>query len=103
MLINHEFEKQTNIFLFLKCSRRVENEYPNPRGIKIKPAKKYLIGGGCLIGLVAAISFPLVLFALGNTVGEPNLPNSLVLDVKIGSNQPIYTMSIEGTVQKYVH
>lgn len=87
-------------FYFQKCSRRVENEYPNPRGIKIKPAKKYLIGGGCLISLVAAISFPLVLFALGNTVGEPNLPKSMNLNVKLGSNQPIYTMTIEGTVEK---
>ncbi|KAL4154487.1 hypothetical protein QTP88_000350 [Uroleucon formosanum] len=85
----------------LKCSRRVENEYPNPRGIKVKPAKKYLIGGGCLICLVTAISFPLVLFALGNTVGEPNLPQSINLNVKLGSNQPIYTMTIEGTIEKF--
>eukprot|EP00102_Acyrthosiphon_pisum_P023005 XP_016660215.1 PREDICTED: piezo-type mechanosensitive ion channel component isoform X3 [Acyrthosiphon pisum] len=85
----------------LKCSRRVENEYPNPRGIKVKPAKKYLIGGGCLICLVTAISFPLVLFALGNTVGEPNLPESINLNVKLGSNQPIYTMTIEGTIEKF--
>lgn len=80
----------------------MENEYPNPRGIKVTPAKKYLIGGGCLIGLVAAISFPLVLFALGNTVGKPNLPESMTLNVKLGSNQPIYTMTIEGTVEKLV-
>ncbi|VVC24089.1 Hypothetical protein CINCED_3A012133 [Cinara cedri] len=85
----------------LKCSRRVENEYPNPRGIKVTPAKKYLIGGGCLIGLVAAISFPLVLFALGNTVGEPNLPEGITLNVKLGSNQPIYSMNIEGTIEKF--
>jgi len=78
----------------------VENEYPNPRGIKVKPAKKYLIGGGTLICLVTAISFPLVLFALGNTVGEPNLPQGINLNVKLGSNQPIYTMTIEGTIQK---
>lgn len=61
-----------------------------------------MFGGGCLIGLVAAISFPLVLFALGNTVGEPNLPESMTLNVKLGSNQPIYTMTIEGTVEKLV-
>lgn len=78
----------------------MENEYPNLRGIKVKPSKKYLIGGGCLIGLVAAISFPLVLFALGNTVGEPNLPESININVKLGSNQPIYTMNIEGTIEK---
>ncbi|XP_050433590.1 piezo-type mechanosensitive ion channel component isoform X6 [Adelges cooleyi] len=85
----------------LKCSRRVENDYPNPRGVKVQPFKKYLFGGGCLIGLVAAISFPLVLFALGNTVGEPNLPNSINLRVTLGSNQPIYTMNIEGTIEKF--
>jgi len=78
----------------------VENKYPNPRGIKIKPSKKYFMGGGCLIALVAAISFPLVLFALGNTVGEPNLPQSINLNVKLGSNQPIYTMTIEGKIEK---
>lgn len=49
---------------------------------------------------MTAISFPLVLFALGNTVGEPNLPEGINLNVKLGSNQPIYTMTIEGTIEK---
>lgn len=53
-----------------------------------------------MIALVAAISFPLVLFALGNTVGEPNLPKGITLNVKLGSNQPIYSMNIEGTIEK---
>ncbi|PSN54799.1 hypothetical protein C0J52_01988 [Blattella germanica] len=62
-----------NIFQH-KCARRMESEYPQPRGEKKKPLVKYLMGGGGLFIIIAVIWFPLVIFALGSTVGQPNLP-----------------------------
>uniref|UniRef100_A0A1B6DCY7 Uncharacterized protein n=1 Tax=Clastoptera arizonana TaxID=38151 RepID=A0A1B6DCY7_9HEMI len=79
----------------LKCQRRAETEYPQPRGEKKSSISKYLVGGGCLVAIIAVIWFPLVLFALGNTVGKPNLPYDVTLNVRIGAYQPIYSMSAQ--------
>ncbi|KAK9510545.1 hypothetical protein O3M35_005299 [Rhynocoris fuscipes] len=79
----------------LKCQRRAEKDYPQPRGEKKNTLIKYIVGGGCLIGIIAVIWFPLVLFALGNTVGQPNIPTDVSLKVKIGSYTPIYQYTAE--------
>ncbi|XP_049832005.1 piezo-type mechanosensitive ion channel component isoform X1 [Schistocerca gregaria] len=81
-----------NIFE-LKCGRRMESEYPQPRGQKKSPTTKYLMGGGFLFLIIAIIWFPLVFFALGNTVGEPSVPYEFTLEVRIGAYQPIFKMS----------
>lgn len=65
-------------------------EYPQARGEKKASFHKYIVGGGCLVGIIAVIWFPLVLFALGNTVGKPNLPTEVTGTVRIGAFQPIY-------------
>nr|XP_018904345.1 PREDICTED: piezo-type mechanosensitive ion channel component isoform X2 [Bemisia tabaci] len=86
----------------LKCLRRLEAEYPSPRGAKTSAFTKYLVGGGCLVALIAVIWFPLVLFSLGNTVGEPNLPYEFKMDIRIGSFEPIYSMSAQsGSIVKF--
>lgn len=82
-------------FLFSQCQRRAETEYPQPRGEKKSSITKYLVGGGCLVAIIAVIWFPLVLFALGNTVGRPNLPYDVTINVRIGAYQPIYSMSAQ--------
>ncbi|XP_024082959.1 piezo-type mechanosensitive ion channel component 1 isoform X5 [Cimex lectularius] len=77
----------------IKCQRRAESDYPQPRGEKKINSTKYLIGGGCLVAIIAVIWFPLVLFALGNTVGKPNLPSEVTISIKIGAFSPIYQIT----------
>ncbi|XP_046404278.1 piezo-type mechanosensitive ion channel component isoform X3 [Ischnura elegans] len=78
-----------------KCHRRAEKEYPQPRGQKKKPLVKYLVGGLILIMIIAIIWFPLVLFALGGTVGEPNLPTDVSFELRVGAYQPVFRMSAQ--------
>lgn len=86
----------------LKCQRRAEVEYPQPRGEKKAPLSKYLLGGAGLFLIIAIIWFPLVLFALGNTVGESNLPYDVTISLRIGAYQYIYEMSAQNnTIYKY--
>lgn len=82
------------VYCFFQCQRRAENEYPQPRGEKKANIVKYLMGGGCLMGIIAVIWFPLVLFALGNTVGEPNLPSEVTAYLEIGSFLPVYKYTV---------
>ncbi|XP_054282904.1 piezo-type mechanosensitive ion channel component isoform X3 [Macrosteles quadrilineatus] len=79
----------------LKCQRRAESEYPQPRGERKNPLSKYLVGGSALMAIIGVIWFPLVLFALGNTVGQPNIPYDVTIHVRIGAFQPIYSMSAQ--------
>jgi len=83
-----------NIFQH-KCARRMESEYPQARGERKNPLVKYLMGGGGLFVIIAVIWFPLVIFALGSTVGQPNLPYDVTVKMDIGNYQPIYEMSAQ--------
>lgn len=77
--------------------RGLESDYPQPRGVKKQQSGKYLIGGGALLLMIGIIWFPLLLFAVGSTVGESNLPREVSLTVKIGSFEPIYTISAQNS------
>lgn len=79
----------------LKCSRHVETEYPQPRGQKKSQGVKYAMGGGFLFFIISIIWFPLVFFALGNTVGQSNVPYDVSVNVRIGTYQSIYSMSAQ--------
>ncbi|KAL0894989.1 hypothetical protein ABMA27_013468 [Loxostege sticticalis] len=79
----------------LKCSRYVEDEFPQPRGVKKSNVSKYLLGGGVLAFVIAIIWFPLVFFAFGNTVGEPNPPTDVTVKIRIGPFLPVYQMSAQ--------
>ncbi|CAG4998121.1 unnamed protein product, partial [Parnassius apollo] len=83
-----------SVFL-LKCSRYVEDEFPQPRGVKKSSTSKYLLGGGVLAFIIAIIWFPLVFFAFGNSVGEPNPPNDVTVKIRIGPFLPVYQMSAQ--------
>ncbi|XP_053604167.1 piezo-type mechanosensitive ion channel component isoform X3 [Plodia interpunctella] len=83
-----------NVFL-LKCSRYVEDEFPQPRGEKKSTVVKYLLGGGVLAFVIAIIWFPLVFFAVGNTVGKPNPPTDVTVKIRIGPYLPVYQMSAQ--------
>lgn len=77
--------------------RGVESDYPQPRGVKKKQMSKYLVGGSVLLLIIGLIWFPLLLFALGSTVGESNLPYDVSMKVRIGPYEPIYSMSAQGS------
>ncbi|RZC37773.1 piezo-type mechanosensitive ion channel component 2 [Asbolus verrucosus] len=79
----------------LKCTRHVEDEYPQPRGERKTPVIKYLMGGAILALIIAIIWFPLVFFSLGNAVGEPNPPYDVTLELRIGPYEPVYQMSAQ--------
>ncbi|XP_063376522.1 piezo-type mechanosensitive ion channel component isoform X2 [Cydia fagiglandana] len=83
-----------SVFL-LKCSRFVEDEYPAPRGTKRPALSKYLLGGTVLAFVIAIIWFPLVFFAFGNTVGQPNPPTDVTVKIRIGPFLPAYQMSAQ--------
>ncbi|XP_052747026.1 piezo-type mechanosensitive ion channel component [Bicyclus anynana] len=83
-----------SIFL-LKCSRYVEDEFPQPRGTKKSTMSKYLLGGGVLAFVIAIIWFPLVFFAFGNSVGQPNPPTDVTVKIRIGPFLPVYQMSAQ--------
>lgn len=64
---------------------------------------KYAVGGCGLFLIIAIIWFPLVLFALGNTVGSPNLPLKMTLRMRLGHFEPIYDIAAEGNqIKEYV-
>lgn len=83
-----------SVFL-LKCSRYVEDEFPQPRGVKKSSTSKYMLGGGVLAFVIAIIWFPLVFFAFGNTVGQPNPPTDVTVKIRIGPFLPVYQMSAQ--------
>ncbi|UYV85120.1 Piezo [Cordylochernes scorpioides] len=79
----------------LKCYRRAEVDYPFPRGAPRPALSKYGIGGTMLTFMILVIWFPLVFFALGNTVGKRNPPLSTDLKLSIPGYQPIFTVSAQ--------
>ncbi|XP_011312853.1 piezo-type mechanosensitive ion channel component 1 isoform X3 [Fopius arisanus] len=81
----------------IKCMRGMETDFPQPRGVKKQQMSKYMVGGGALFFIIGLIWFPLLLFALGGTVGVSNLPYEASLSIRIGSYEPIYTMSAQDT------
>ncbi|CAH1098787.1 unnamed protein product [Psylliodes chrysocephalus] len=83
-----------NIFL-LKCSRSVEDEFPQPRAEKKKPLAKYLMGGALLTLIIGIIWFPLVFFSLGNAVGNPNPPLDVTLEIRVGPYEALYKMTAQ--------
>nr|XP_033182913.1 piezo-type mechanosensitive ion channel component isoform X8 [Bombus vancouverensis nearcticus] len=81
----------------IKCMRGVETDFPQPRGVKKQQMSKYLVGGGALFFMIGLIWFPLLLFALGGTVGVSNLPYDVSMKIRIGPYEPIYSMSAQSS------
>ncbi|KAK9296007.1 hypothetical protein QLX08_009854 [Tetragonisca angustula] len=81
----------------IKCMRGVEADFPQPRGVKKQQMSKYLVGGGALFFMIGLIWFPLLLFALGGTVGVSNLPYDVSMRIRIGPYEPIYSMSAQSS------
>ncbi|XP_026674428.1 piezo-type mechanosensitive ion channel component isoform X4 [Ceratina calcarata] len=81
----------------IKCMRGVEADFPQPRGMKKQQMSKYLVGGAALFLMIGLIWFPLLLFALGGTVGVSNLPYDVSMKIRIGPYEPIYSMSAQSS------
>lgn len=79
----------------MQCERRAEAEYPQGRGEGKRKIIKYGMGGCALFGVIAVIWFPLVLFALSNTVGQPNPPYDVTIQISVGAYQPIFRMTAQ--------
>lgn len=77
--------------------RGLETDYPQERGVKKTQSSKYLVGGIALFLMIGMIWFPLLLFALGSTVGISNLPYEVTLNIRIGGYEPIYTISAQNS------
>lgn len=88
-----------NVFL-LKCQRRAEEEYPTPRGSRRSSLTKYGLGGILLFSIILVIWFPLLLFSLGNTVGQSLLPMDCTVELSLGGYEPIFKISAQqGSLQ----
>ncbi|XP_065164464.1 piezo-type mechanosensitive ion channel component isoform X3 [Atheta coriaria] len=79
----------------LKCSRYMEDEYPQPRGVRKASTSKYVMGGGLLIFIIGVIWFPLVFFSLGNAVGAPNVPYDVTVSLRLGPYEALYKTSAQ--------
>lgn len=77
--------------------RGVETDFPQPRGVKKQQMSKYMVGGGALFLMIGLIWFPLLLFALGGTVGVSNIPSEVSMRIRIGPYEPIYAMSAQSS------
>lgn len=77
--------------------RQLESDLPAPRGMAKGSLVKYIMGGGFLFAIIALVWGPLALFALGNTVGEPNNPYEVTVELKIGPYEPVYRMSAQSS------
>lgn len=75
----------------------MEEDFPAPRGVAKRPLTKYIMGGAFLLAIIALIWGPLALFALGNTVGEKNVPTEVSVELQIGPYEPIYRMSAQSS------
>lgn len=75
----------------------MEKDFPAPRGIAKGSTVKYLMGGGFLFAIIALVWGPLALFALGNTVGTPNTPLEVSVELRIGPYEPVYRMSAQSS------
>ncbi|GIY02294.1 piezo-type mechanosensitive ion channel component [Caerostris darwini] len=91
----------SNVFV-LKCTRRAEADYPTPRGAKRTALIKYGVGGFLLFFIILIIWFPLLLFALGNTVGRSNTPVSCTVQLAITGYEPIFrTTALQHQIHKF--
>lgn len=75
----------------------METDLPAPRGVAKGSLVKYIMGGGFLFAIIALVWGPLALFALGNTVGEPNVPLEVSVELRIGPYEPVYRMSAQSS------
>ncbi|XP_055851574.1 piezo-type mechanosensitive ion channel component isoform X3 [Episyrphus balteatus] len=75
---------------FIKCGRQMETDFPAMRAQKKAMMSKITLGGTIILLIVVSIWGPLCLFALGNAVGQSNIPYEVSASIRIGPYDPIY-------------
>ncbi|XP_055921322.1 piezo-type mechanosensitive ion channel component isoform X4 [Eupeodes corollae] len=78
---------------FIKCGRQMETDFPAMRAQKKAMISKITLGGTIILLIVVSIWGPLCLFALGNAVGQSNVPYEVSAFIRIGPYDPIYETS----------
>ncbi|XP_037894241.1 piezo-type mechanosensitive ion channel component isoform X3 [Glossina fuscipes] len=89
-----EWLKMEDMFALVysyKCVRQMEADFPAPRATPKALYLKVMVGGVLFLVIVTLIWLPLILFALFNAVGEPNIPTEVSVSIRLGSFDPIYT------------
>uniref|UniRef100_A0A1A9VXU8 Piezo non-specific cation channel R-Ras-binding domain-containing protein n=1 Tax=Glossina austeni TaxID=7395 RepID=A0A1A9VXU8_GLOAU len=89
-----EWLKMEDMFALVysyKCVRQMEADFPAPRATPKALYLKLMVGGVLFLFIVTLIWLPLILFALFNAVGEPNIPTEVSVSIRLGSFDPIYT------------
>ena len=76
-----------------KCELQFQASFPQFRGYPRPMYTKYMLGGAYLIMIIGAIWFPLVLFAVGGTVGSPNRPTDVSVEMEILGYAPILSLT----------
>lgn len=85
-----------------KCELQFQANFPEFRGFPRRMIGKYMLGGAYLIMIIGAIWFPLVIFAVGGTVGEPNRPVDVVVELEISGYVPIARISATKVNKTYL-
>ncbi|KAG9509556.1 Piezo-type mechanosensitive ion channel component, partial [Fragariocoptes setiger] len=80
-----------NLFI-RKCELTLEEEYPRSRAKPQPKLSKYLTGGAFILLILAIIWGPLLLFSMGKTVGESNIPVEMEFELEFVGYQPIIRM-----------
>ena len=76
-----------------KCELQFQANFPEFRGNPRRMFTKYMLGGAWLIMIVGAIWFPLVIFAVGGTVGKNNRPVDVAIELEISGYVPLARMT----------
>uniref|UniRef100_A0A915KAT0 Piezo non-specific cation channel R-Ras-binding domain-containing protein n=1 Tax=Romanomermis culicivorax TaxID=13658 RepID=A0A915KAT0_ROMCU len=79
----------------IKCMRKMEKDYPVPKGIAKGAVVKYGMGCPILILVILLVWLPLLLFALVNSIGVRSLPIQAKMIVSIEGYPPLYTMDVQ--------
>ncbi|RWS08455.1 Piezo-type mechanosensitive ion channel component 2-like protein, partial [Dinothrombium tinctorium] len=79
-----------------KCTLTFEKKFPEPEGRARRRPPKYFHGGAYLALILLAIWIPLVLFALGSTVGKSLNPSTVTVSIEFVGFQPLFKMSATG-------
>ncbi|KRY90604.1 Piezo-type mechanosensitive ion channel component 2 [Trichinella pseudospiralis] len=80
----------------IRCSREIEKDYPQRKGEPRTVCNKYTYGLPVLVGLVAILWLPLLLFSTVNSIGMRLLPSNAKFQITIEGYPALYTSEAQG-------